>query len=449
MARRSLAQRYEHEFPTSRKLFAQAQGLFPNGVTHDLRHLEPFPIYIDRAEGAHKWDVDGHRLIDYWSGHGALLLGHSHPDVVEAVRRQVGRSTHPGGCHELEVEWGQWVQRLVPSAEKMRFVSSGTEATLMALRLARMFTGKPRVLKFAGHFHGWHDFLIPAADLPFPGNPVPGIPDEVSAHTVIVPPNDPAAVDRALSGDPQIGCVIIEPTGGHFGAVPVRGEFLHCLRELTKRHGRLLIFDEVISGFRVHPGGAQGYYGVMPDVTTLAKILAGGLPGGCVAGRADILDGIEFRPGKPKMKHPGTFNANPLSAAAGIATLRLVATSEPGRRANALALLLRTKLNELFSARGLDWVAYGEFSGWKLLPGYRGPRPTGDSFIPYDGDYNKLDGPKDSRLVHGFRRAMLLQGVDLAGLGGMTTSAHTEADIDQTVVAVAETMDIIQEEGLA
>src|SRR5438132_13895439 len=151
-APRSISQRYEAEFPTSRKLFRQAQNLFPNGVTHDLRHLEPFPIYIDRALGAYKWDVDGHRLIDYWAGHGAILLGHSHPVVVEAVRRQMGRSTHPGACHELEIEWDQWVQHLVPSAEKIRFVGSGTEATLMALRLARIFTERPRFLKFARHF---------------------------------------------------------------------------------------------------------------------------------------------------------------------------------------------------------------------------------------------------------------------------------------------------------
>jgi glutamate-1-semialdehyde 2,1-aminomutase len=446
-APRSLTQCYQAEFPTSRKLFAQAQSIFPNGVTHDLRHLEPFPIYIDRAEGAYKWDVDGHRLIDFWAGHGALLLGHSHPDVVEAVRRQVGRSTHPGGCHELEVEWGQWVQRLVPSAEKLRFVSSGTEATLMALRLSRIFTGKPRVLKFAGHFHGWHDFLIPAADLPYPAKPTPGIPDEVSAHTVIVPPNDPAAVDKALANDPQIGCVIIEATGGHFGAVPVRGEFLKSLRELTRKHGRLLIFDEVISGFRVHPGGAQAYYGVTPDLTTMAKILAGGLPGGCVAGKADILEAIEFRPGKPKMKHPGTFNANPLSAAAGCATLRLVATGEPVRQANAMGRLLRTRLNEMFTERGINWIAYGEFSGWKLVPNYQGTRPTGDDFIPYEGDYNKLDAPKDPRLVHAFRRAMLLNGIDLPGLAGMTMSAHTDAHVEQAVAAVGEAVRMITEEG--
>lgn len=448
VARGSLTERFEGEFANSRKLFERAKVLFPNGVTHDLRYLDPFPIYIDRAFGARKWDVDGHELIDFWSGHGAMLLGHSHPEIVAAVQRQVGRSTHPGGCHDLEIEWGQWVQRLVPSAEKIRFVSSGTEATLMALRLARIYTGRPKVLKFTGHFHGWHDFVIPAADPPYDGSPVPGVPAEVAADIVIVPPNDPAAVERALVRDSQIGCVILEPTGGHFGAVPIRGEFLRALRDLTTQHRRLLIFDEVISGFRVHPGGAQGYYQIRPDLTTLAKVLAGGLPGGCLAGRADILESLEFRPGKPKMKHPGTFNANPLSAAAGATALRLVSSGEPCRKANEMGLLLRHQLNDLFADRAIDWVAYGEFSAFKLLPNYQGPRPESDAFVPYAGEVNRLDGPKNPRLVHAFRRAMLLNGVDLAGLGGMTTMAHTEADIHLTVAAVADTLDLLRAEGL-
>jgi glutamate-1-semialdehyde 2,1-aminomutase len=441
---RSLTERYQAEFPTSARLYRQAREVFPGGVTHDLRYLEPFPIYVDCASGAHKWDVDGHELIDYWAGHGALLLGHSHPEVVEAVQRQMARATHPGACHELEIDWGRWVQKLVPSAERVRFVSSGTEATLMALRLARIFTGRPRVLKFAGHFHGWHDFLIPAADLPYAGDPVPGIPRETAAETVVVPVNDPAALERGLAQDPQIACVILEPTGGHFGQVPVRGEFLRSVRELTAKHGCLLIFDEVISGFRVHPGGAQGYYGVKPDLTTLAKIVAGGLPGGCLAGRADVLAGLEFRPGRPKMKHPGTFNANPLSAVAGIATLKRVATGEPCRRANEMGRLLRAKLNTLFADRGADWVAYGEFSGFKLLAGYQGPRPTGDDFIPHGGDPGRLEGVVDRKLVHAFRCAMLLGGVDLPGLGGMTTAAHTEADVEQTVAAVSGALDLLK-----
>jgi glutamate-1-semialdehyde 2,1-aminomutase len=446
LADRSLATSFEQSFSHSRKLFEQAKQLFPGGVTHDLRHLEPFPIYVERAEGAHKWDVDGHRLIDYWAGHGALLLGHSHPAVVEAVRRQMGRSTHPGACHELEIEWARWVRQLIPSAEKVRFVSSGTEATLMALRLARIFTGRPKVLKFAGHFHGWHDFVIPGADPPYHGSPVPGVPADVAANTVVIPPNDPAAVDRALAGDSEIGCVILEPTGGHFGTVPIRGTFLRALRDLTTRHDRLLIFDEVISGFRVHPGGAQAYYGVTPDLTTLAKVLAGGLPGGCLAGRGDVLAAIEFRPGKPKMKHPGTFNGNPLSASAGITTLRLVAGGEPCRHANEMGWLLRQSLNTLFAQRAFSWVAYGEFSGFKLLPNYEGARPTGDDFVPYEGNFAELESPRNPRLVHAFRCAMLLNGVDLPGVAGMTTAAHTEADIELTVNAVAAAVEMVEAE---
>jgi glutamate-1-semialdehyde 2,1-aminomutase len=439
-----LVDRYRAAFPRSQELHRRAKEIFPNGVTHDVRHLEPFPIYVNRAEGARKWDVDGHELIDYWAGHGALLLGHGHPAVVEAVRRQMLRATHPGACHEQEVAWGSLVQRLVPSAERVRFTSSGTEATLMALRLARIFTGRPRVLKFAGHFHGWHDFLIPGADATDADKPVPGIPDVVAVQTIIVPPNDLNRVEDALKSDPEIGCVILEPTGGHWGAVPIRSEFLRGLRELTTRHSRLLIFDEVITGFRVSPGGAQAHYGVTPDLTTLAKILAGGLPGGCVAGRADILAGIEFRPGKPKMKHPGTFNANPLSAAAGIATLEIVADGEPCRRANDVGRQLRHKLNDLFAERNYPLIAYGEFSGFRLVPDYHGPRPASDDFIPYHGALDRLDGPRSPQLTHAFRQAMLLHGVDVIGLGGMTTAAHTDADVDKTVEAVAAAMEILQ-----
>jgi glutamate-1-semialdehyde 2,1-aminomutase len=442
-----LADRYGAEFPKSRRLHEKAKGIFPNGVTHDLRHLEPFPIYIERAKGGHKWDVDGHELIDYWSGHGAILLGHSHPAVVEAVQRQVERSTHPGACHESEIAWGERVQRLIPSAERVRFTSSGTEATLMALRLARIYTGRPRVLKFAGHFHGWHDFIAPGANAPFDGA-IPGIPPEIAGHTVVVPPNDLALVEKALVQDRTIGGVILEPTGGHWGTVPIRGEFLRALREITARLGVLLIFDEVITGFRVHPGGAQAHYGVTPDLTTLAKILAGGLPGGCVAGRADILATLEVRPGKAKMKHPGTFNANPLSAAAGVATLDRVATGEPGRHANEVAKTIRRKLNMLFTERNSPWIAYGEFSGFRLLPNYSGPRSDRDDFVPYNGALDKLDGPRPVSLTHAFRAAMLLHGVDLFGLSGMTTAAHTEADIERTVEAVAGSLDLLAEESL-
>ena len=230
--------------------------------------------------------------------------------------------------------------------------------------------------------------------------------------------------------------------------MPIRDPFLHALREITWRgSNRLLIFDEVITGFRVAPGGAQQHYGVRPDLTTLAKILAGGLPGGCVAGRADILAALAFRPGKPKMKHPGTFNANPLSAAAGVAAAptacgdRRTVPSEPTKSAGCCGW----RLNALFEERDADWIAYGEFSMFRLLPRYRGPRPDDDAFIPCDGDLNKLDGPRDARLTSALRMGMLLNGVDLFGLAGMTTAAHTEEDVERTVAAVAGTLDLLGE----
>ena len=184
-----------------------------------------------------------------------------------------------------------------------------------------------------------------------------------------------------------------------------------------------------------------------PDLTTLAKIVAGGLPGGCVAGRAEIMAHLEFRPGKPKMKHPGTFNANPLSASAGIAALQIVSTGEPCRRATEIGRLLRQRLNALFAERDADWICYGEFSFFRMLPRYHGPRPDGDDFIPYNGDLNKLDGPRDARLAQAVRMGMLLHGVDFFGMGGMTTAAHTEEDVERTVAAVAGTLDLVRNEG--
>jgi glutamate-1-semialdehyde 2,1-aminomutase len=203
---------------------------------------------------------------------------------------------------------------------------------------------------------------MPGAYPPYEAAAVPGIPSDVAGNTIVLPPNNLDLLEKTLASDRDIAVVILEPTGGHAGAVPIRGAFLKALRDLTTKHGQLLIFDEVITGFRVSPGRAQQFYGIKPDLTTLAKIIAGGLPGGCLAGRADVMDQISQRPGKPKMKHPGTFNANPLSAAAGITTLKQVATGEPCRRANAMGRLLRNRLNAMFTEQGWPWIAYVDFS---------------------------------------------------------------------------------------
>ena len=441
---------YREKFPNSERLYERGCSLFPSGVTHDARYLTPFPIYADRAAGSKKYDVDGHEIIDYWVGHGAMLLGHSHPAVVEAVRRQMERATHPGACHELELEWGEWVQKLIPSAEQLRFTSSGTEATLMALRVARICSGKTKVLKFAGNFHGWHDQLMLAGAPPHDTGDyqMPGIPDSVFGELVVVPPNDLEATARAIDEhDPA--CVILEGNGTRWGVVPVREEFLRGLRQLTTDRDVIFIHDEVITGFRVHPSGFQGYCDVTPDLTTLAKVLAGGLPGGCLAGRADLMQALAFdNPLGKKMKHPGTYNGNPLSAAAGTAALEIVSTGEPCDRANETAKKIRAGLNALFERKGVAWVAYGDFSVVRIHPEYDGPRPTDDSFIPFDNDYQKLDREFDSTLSHAFRCALLLGDVDWMGWAGSTSAAHDDSDVEKTIQAFDAAIDLLRADGL-
>lgn len=440
-----LAASFQNKFSKSAQYFQRAQQVFPNGVTHDSRYLEPFPIYVTEASGSRKTSVEGHSIIDYWVGHGALLLGHGFPAVVQAVQQQMARGTHYSACHELEIEWGERVQKMIPSAERVRFTNSGTEATLMAIRVARIVTGREKVVKFIGHFHGWHDSLVLAAYAPYNTADwsMPGVTAGVQDDLVVIEPNKLDIVEQTFR-EAKPACCIIEGTGGHWGLVPVQGPFLKGLRELCTKHGVILIFDEVISGFRVHPGGSQAHYGVTPDMTTLAKILAGGLPGGALVGREDLLDAIAFgnRYGK-KMKHPGTYNGNPLSAAAGCAALDAIADGVPCRRANELARDLRKRLNQLFAKRNAPWVAYGEFSMIHILPNYEGPRPTSEDFIPCGGDYRKLDAEQPASLKHAFRSALLLNGVDWFGWSGMTSAAHTADDLDQTVDAFDHTLSIL------
>ncbi len=450
LATAKLADLYREKYPQSEKLSQRAKRIFPSGVTHDGRYLEPFPVFIDHAAGSKKYSVEGHAIIDYWVGHGALLLGHSHPAVVDAVQKQMARGTHYSANHELEIEWAERIRQLVPSAERVRFTNSGTEATLMALRIARLISGRKKIVKFIGHFHGWHDFLIPASAAPYDSGDwsMPGITDGVLNDMIAIPPNDLAIVEQTLIKE-QPACLIVEGTGGHWGTAPMSGEFLRGLRELTKKHGVIFILDEVITGFRVHPGGSQGHYGIVPDLTTLAKIVAGGLPGGALAGRADLMEAIAFdnRYGK-KMKHPGTYNGNPLSAAAGCAALDVVATGTPSRHANQIAAKLRGQLNELFAQKQVDWIAYGEFSTIRILPGYDGPRPTSDAFIPYGNDYKKLDIEPPRKFTHAYRTALLCGGVDWFGWGGLTSAAHTDDDVEQTVAAFEQAIDLLRGEKL-
>jgi glutamate-1-semialdehyde 2,1-aminomutase len=435
---------YAHRTPGSRAIFERASRLLPNGVTHVGRYLEPYAVYITRAAGSRKWDVDGNEYVDYLGGHGALIAGHSHPAVVEAVTAQVAKGAHYGASHELEVEWAELIRDMVPGAEKVRFTISGTEATHLALRLARARTGRRKILRFAGHFHGWHDHVC------FPPGGAAGILPGILEDTLICPPNDGARLRQLLdehSGD--LAAIILEPTGATFGHVPTAPEFLQELRQLSAGLGTVLIFDEVISGFRCSPGGAQKLYRVTPDLTTLAKIIAGGYPGAALAGRADILGQLDYvhatgRIQPPAVAHQGTYNAGPVSAAAGIATLRLVRDTDVISRANQAAAAIRDGMNGVLRRKGVAWCVYGRFSDFHIYAASATPDDIYSGRIPWTA----LKGSVSPAFIHKIRAGFLAAGADIAGWpGGLVSGVHTHDDVDRTVSAFALLLDQLGEEG--
>ena len=429
---------YTARFPRSHAWAQAAAHLLPEGITHDGRAAAPFPLFIEEARGACKRDVDGHEIIDYWMGHGALMLGHNPEPVVAALARQLARGTHFGGSHPAEVRWAQRIIDLVPSAERVRFVASGTEATLLALRLARAATERSRVIRFEGHFHGWHDWAVLGNRAPFQQPSSGGVPPSVAAEIIVLPANDSDALGRALAAG-DVAAVILEPGGGTQGRTPVTRAFLHTLRDLTRRAGAVLIFDEVVTGFRCSPGGVQAISGVTPDLTALAKIVAGGLPGGAVCGRADLMDLLSFAPqaGRQRVAHPGTFNANPLSAAAGAAMLAAIADGAPLAAAAASAATLRVRLNELLAELSLPGFAYGDHAIVHLLLG-----PPGETLRQAGGDTTRLSAREllgsDPAVTAGLRTACLYHGLDLMGPTLMISSAHTAPVIAETVSRFGE-----------
>jgi glutamate-1-semialdehyde 2,1-aminomutase len=450
----SILESYSSLHPRSAQLYQRALQTFPSGVTHDVRFLPPFPLYIERAQGCRKWDVDGNEIVDYVMGHGALILGHSHPLLVKAVNGQIAKGTHYGACHELEMAWADWVQRLIPSAERVRFTNSGTEATLMAIRLARAFTRRDRILKFDYHFHGWHDNVVGARYAESDLQRVSGVPAATLANQVTITQNDIALVERTLAEDGDIAAIIIEPSGASWGTVPLVGGFLAELRDVTQRHGVLLIFDEVVTGFRVSPGGAQKLYGVTPDLTCLAKILAGGLPGGAVAGKRDILALMEFTQDMEwnlsrRILHPGTFNANPLSAAAGSAMLSHIADGRPQAHADAMAQRLVPAMNEALEKRNVPGCVYGLSSMFHIVLGQDCPRPRDGIEWPWDAA-NGAPPPRTSlQVALALKWGCLNNGVDLMGFGGGLVSAvHEPADIEATIEAFDKTLAQMQAQGI-
>src|SRR5947209_4194180 len=447
----SIETEYRARTTGSAKLYAEACKAIPAGLTHDSRTLLPYPIYAARAAGARKWDVDGNEYVDYFGGHGALLLGHAHPAVVEAVQRQVTQGTHWGSSHEAEVRWAELVHRLIPSAERVRFTASGTEASHLALRLARAFTGKPKIVRFVGHFHGWHDQVASGSLSHFDGSAPAGIPSAVVDQTILLPA-DLAVAAETLKARDDIAAVILEASGASWGMVPLPAGFLEGLRAVTKERGVVLILDEVITGFRWSRGGAQARFGVIPDVTVLAKIVAGGLPGGAVAGRAAIMDQLDpaaaKKAGREKIGHQGTFNSNPLCAAAAVATLTIVEREDVCERAEATTEQIRAGMRQILVEEDVPWGIYGDASAFLIFQNPNGLDIDPSTFDPLRYGFKELKAVRNPNLSHRLRIAMLANGVDIMGApGGLVSAAHSAEDVARTLDAFRTSVRWLKAEG--
>jgi glutamate-1-semialdehyde 2,1-aminomutase len=381
-------------------------------------------------------------------GHGSLILGHAHPTLLSAVAEQIAKGSHYGSENELALEWAELICHLIPAAERVEFVLSGTEANMLIAQLARAYTGRNKILKFAEHFFGWADHfqvgVLPPYEKPVAGRIPPITEDAVSEGTVVIPCNDAAAMESALAGR-DIAALFIEGGGAHCGATGMPLELWHTARHLTEKYGTLLVIDEVITGFRWSPGGCQALIGVTPDLSSLGKIVGGGLAGGAaVCGRADIMELLKIKPGDAKWNryhrvvHSGTWNANPVNAAAGVAMLKIVAQGEVHKIAEARAERLATGLNRQFKKRTVEGCAYNAVSALHLYIG------------KWQGDVH-LDTTKSMppELINALDRHLLLNGVHLLrGVIGWVSAVHTEKDIDQTIEAFGETLDGMLQEGI-
>ncbi|MBR0650822.1 aminotransferase class III-fold pyridoxal phosphate-dependent enzyme [Roseomonas terrae] len=439
--------------PSSADAYRRARAVFPAGVTHDSRYQLPHPLSVTHAAGARKWDSDGNEYVDYVGGHGALILGHAPPEVMARVAEQAMRGTHYGANHDLELRWGELVQAMVPCAELVRFTNSGTEATLMAMRLARAATGRSRILRLRGHFHGWHDHVAFGVTHHFDGSASAGVLPALAEQAVLVDPNDEAGLIAALDAhEGEIAAAFLEPTGSTYGQVPLRPDFVQRMREETAKRGILLIFDEVVTGFRVSRGGAQQALGITPDLATLAKILAGGLPGGAVVGRRDVLELLDperaAQRGVEKIGHQGTFNANPLSAAAGVATLEILRDTDVLDRTHAYAAAFIAAANDMFCELGLPWVAYGAYGAFHIFINPNGLPVDPRSFDAASLGYADLKLPRGNRVAGKLRLATRLFGVDLSPWpGGLASGTHGEAELAQTLDALRGAIRLLREEG--
>ena len=412
-------------------LWARAQASIPGGVNSPVRSFRSVggePFFVERGEGAYLYDTEGRRYADYVLSWGPLILGHAHPVVLESLERQLARGTSYGAPTEAEVELAERLVRMVPSVEMVRLVNSGTEATMSALRLARAATGRPLVLKFTGCYHGHADaFLVAAgsgvATLGLPNSP--GVSEKVAAETLVLPFNDLDAVETLFDahGD-DISSVFVEPVVGNSGLITPIDGFLEGLRTITERHGALLVFDEVMTGFRVAAGGAQERYRITPDLTTLGKVIGGGLPVGAFGGRRDLME--QMAPAGP-VYQAGTLSGNPLATAAGNAQLRYLEEEDPFEQLAQAAERLSLGVVSALTDAGIPATGCSVGSMWGVFFS----KESVHSFEEAQG--------ADLDTFRVFHRACLDRGVFLAPSpfeAGFVSTAHTSGVIDETLEVV-------------
>jgi glutamate-1-semialdehyde 2,1-aminomutase len=414
----------------SKELLANAKKLIPGGVNSPVRAFRAVggePPFISHGQGAYLWDEDGNRYVDYVLSWGPLILGHAHPAVVEALARAAGRGTSYGAPTALETELAELVAEMVPGVEMVRFVNSGTEATMSALRLARAYTGRHKIVKFEGCYHGHGDMLLVqagsgVATLGLPDSP--GVPPGATQDTLTAPFNNLGAVEALFARFPdEIAAVILEPVAGNMGVVPPAEGFLSGLRALTQAHGALLIFDEVMTGFRVAPGGAQALYGIDPDLTTLGKVIGGGLPVGAYAGKREIMETVA--PAGP-MYQAGTLSGNPLAMTAGLVTLGELRRPGAFERLAARTERLCEGIGQAAAAAG---VPVHQTRAGTMFCTYFSSAPV--------TDYASAKA-SDTAAFGRFFQAMLAQGVYLAPSqfeAGFTSTAHDDEAIEATIEA--------------
>lgn len=425
-------------FNKSSEVYREALGLFPGGVNSPVRAMKhlPSPLVVDRAEGAFLYTVDGARLIDYCMGFGPLILGHRHPAVMKAVEEALYRGWLYGALTSNEVELAKTIKKHMASIEKIRFVNSGTEAVMNAVRLARGFTRRKYIVKFDGNYHGSFDYVLVRAGSGAATWGIPtsaGILDEAVRYTIVIPYNDIEALERAFKeyGN-DIALLLVEPIAGNYGLIIPDEEFIKATRELTERYGTLLLFDEVITGFRVGLSGAQGMFGVRPDLTTLGKIIGGGFPIGAFGGRSDVMDLVS--PSGP-VYNAGTFNAHPISITAGLATLRIIEGGGVYEVANDAAAKVARAIEDSASRYGFNVVVKQIASMFQ--------------FYFKRGDVKRPDDVRMSneKLYLTFHKEALARGVFFTPSQyevNFTSLAHTSDVVNETIRVVEEVFRLLK-----